>query len=143
VEIFVGNGRATLFWEDPWLAGLTAGAIAPVLIKLIKSVLRKRQSIREGLANNAWVLDIAGEHSVDATVQYLRLWDAVRAAAIVCDEGFGNDIFRWKWSGDGSFSSHTAYMMLFHGTIGFTAAPLIWASFAPLKHRFHAWLALR
>jgi hypothetical protein len=143
VEVVVGNGRASLFWEDPWLAGLTAKAIAPALMKLVKPALRKRRSIREGLANNAWVLDIAGELSVDATVQYLQLWDAVRAAAIVCDESFGSDVFRWKWSGDGSFSSRSAYRMLFHGTIGLTAAPLIWASFAPLKHRFHAWLALR
>ncbi|XP_051190649.1 uncharacterized protein [Lolium perenne] len=143
VEVVVGNGRASLFWEDPWLAGLTAGAIAPALMKLVKPAFRKRRSIREGLENNAWVLDIASELSVDATVQYLRLWDAVHAVAIVCDESFGSDVFRWKWSGDGSFSSRSAYRMLFHGTIGLTAAPLIWASFAPLKHRFHAWLALR
>jgi hypothetical protein len=32
--------------------------------------------------------------------------------------------------------------MLFHGTIGLPAAPLVWHSFAPLKHKLHAWLAL-
>ncbi|KAM0883789.1 hypothetical protein ACQ4PT_031414 [Festuca glaucescens] len=53
------------------------------------------------------------------------------------------DIFHWKWSGDGSFSSRSAYRLLFQGTTGLSAALLIWNSFAPLKHRFHAWLALR
>jgi hypothetical protein len=32
--------------------------------------------------------------------------------------------------------------MLFHGTIGLPAAPLVWHSFAPLKYKLHAWLAL-
>ncbi|KAM0834255.1 hypothetical protein ACQ4PT_063760 [Festuca glaucescens] len=143
VQIVVGDGKSVLFWEDPWIAGLTASAIAPELIKLVKPAVRKRRSVRDGLAHNAWVFDIAGELSVDATVQYMRLWEAVHGVAVVCSEDGGADSFRWKWSGDGSFSSRAAYRMLFHGCTGLAAAPLIWASFAPLKHRFHAWLALR
>ncbi|KAK1641707.1 hypothetical protein QYE76_059512 [Lolium multiflorum] len=53
------------------------------------------------------------------------------------------DSFRWKWSADGSFSSRGAYGVLFQGTVGLPAATLIWDSFAPFKHKMHAWLALQ
>jgi hypothetical protein len=32
---------------------------------------------------------------------------------------------------------------MFQGTTGLPAAPLVWHSFAPLKFKLHAWLALR
>ncbi|KAM0915717.1 hypothetical protein ACQ4PT_010654 [Festuca glaucescens] len=143
VQIVVGDGTSALFWEDPWIAGLSVSAIALELLKLVKPSVRKWRSVRDGLALNSWVLDIAGELSVDAIVQYLRLWEAIRAAADARGEEDAPDSFHWKWSGDGSFSSRSAYSILFHGSIGLTAVPLIWKSFAPLKHRFHAWLALR
>jgi hypothetical protein len=76
-------------------------------------------------------------------VEYLRLWSAVHVAAQQSPAPGAVDVFICKWSSDGAFSSRSAYDMLFQGTTGLAAAPLIWDSFAPLKHRFHAWLALR
>jgi hypothetical protein len=144
VRVELGNGDAVLFWEDPWIGGLNAAAIAPALFRLVSPAARKRRTVAAGLRQNSWALDIRGELSVDATVDYLHLWSAVHAAvarpSLAADEA---DVFRWKWTQDGVFSSRSAYGMLFQGTIGLAAAPLIWDSFAPLKHRFHAWLALR
>ncbi|KAM0878358.1 hypothetical protein ACQ4PT_034930 [Festuca glaucescens] len=141
VQIELGNGTAVLFWEDPWIGGLTAAAIAPVLIKLVAPAARKRRTVATGLLHNSWALDISGELSIDATVEYLRLWSAIHVVAHPSPAAGAVDVFRWKWSSDGSFSSRSAYGMLFQGTTSLAAAPLIWDSFAPLKHRFHAWLA--
>ncbi|KAM0845794.1 hypothetical protein ACQ4PT_056118 [Festuca glaucescens] len=143
VRFVLGNGASVLLWEDPWIGGLSAAAIAPDLLKLVRPAARKRRTVAAGLANNSWALDITGELSVDATVQYLHLWSAIQDAARQRHEPDAVDVFRWKWTGDGNFSSRSVYGMLFQGTTGLAAAPLIWDSFAPLKHRFHAWIALR
>jgi hypothetical protein len=73
----------------------------------------------------------------------MHLWMAVQRASPAALVGSDRDIYRWKWRADGQFTSRTAYRMLFQGVIGLPAAPLVWHSFAPLKHKLHAWLALR
>jgi hypothetical protein len=142
VQVQIGSGASTLFWEDAWLDGLTAEVIAPDLVELVRPSIRRRRTVREGRQANAWASDISGELSVDALVQYLRLWEAVQRVHLPVDSA-APDSFRWKWNGDGQFSARSAYRMLFHGTTGLPAAHLVWASFAPLKYKMHAWLALR
>jgi hypothetical protein len=105
VSVSVGDGDKTLFWEDPWIAGLAMGAIAPDLIKLVWSCIRRARTVQQGLLDASWVQDIAGELSVNAVVQFLKLWAELRNVAL----GTGSDIFRWKWTASGSFSSKTAY----------------------------------
>jgi hypothetical protein len=48
--------------------------------------------VQQWLLGHVWVLDIAGPLSVDATIQFFRLWDAV---ARVPTGGEG-DAFRWN-----------------------------------------------
>jgi hypothetical protein len=90
---------------------------------------------------NSWATDIAGQLSVDAVVQYMRLWAMIQEVGAL--RGGGHDSFAWKWHEDGRFSSKSAYRMQFHGTVGLPRVPLIWHSFAPLRFKMHAWLALR
>jgi hypothetical protein len=85
------------------------------------------------------VRDIAGELSVDAVVQFLKLWSAVQGI----DVGEGTDRFISKWTADGSFLSRTAYRTFFHDQTSLPGAAQVWHSFAPFKVQFHAWLALR
>jgi hypothetical protein len=40
--------------------------------------LRRRRTVHDGLAGNSWTGDISGELSVDAVVQYVRLWAAIQ-----------------------------------------------------------------
>ncbi|KAM0885371.1 hypothetical protein ACQ4PT_030436 [Festuca glaucescens] len=142
VRIAIGSGETVLFWEDAWINGLTAKAIAPALVDLVRPSVRRRRTVREGRPLNAWASDIAGELSVDAVVQYLRLWEAVQRVPNLADN-VAPDSFTWKWTGDGIFSARSAYRMFFQGSTGLPAAHLIWESFAPMKYRMHAWLALR
>ncbi|KAM0882834.1 hypothetical protein ACQ4PT_032013 [Festuca glaucescens] len=139
VTITVGSGSAILFWQDPWLGGLSVAAVAPAMLALVRPALVKRRKVSEGLPNNVWVNDIAGELSVDAVVQYFKLWDAVSRVSL----GESADSFTWKWTADGSFSSRSAYHAFFHGTTALLGAAQVWNSFAPFKFKFHAWLALR
>jgi hypothetical protein len=133
VKIVVGSGASILFWEDAWINGLTAEAIAPDLCRLIRPAVRSSRIVHDGLLGNSWVRDIYGELSVDAVVQYIRLWTQVCAIANTQLLPEAADSFVWKWTGDGRFSSRSAYRMLFHGSTGLPGAHLIWNSFAPLK----------
>jgi hypothetical protein len=139
VDITVGSGALLSFWEDPWLHGLSVAAIAPAVLGLVRPSCIKRRTVRDAVPLNAWALDITGELSVDAVVQYLKLWNAVASVRL----GVGEDSFRWKWTADGVFSVKSAYRAFFHGTTALPGAANIWHSFAPYKHRFHAWLSLR
>ncbi|KAM0861655.1 hypothetical protein ACQ4PT_045717 [Festuca glaucescens] len=113
------------------------------VVKLVQPRTRRSRTVQQGRFGNSWALDISGTLSVDAVVQYLRLWSAVSTVPVATPGLAERDSFRWKWSADGSFSSRGAYDALFQGTIGLPAARLVWDSFAPLKHKLHAWLALR
>ncbi|KAM0923616.1 hypothetical protein ACQ4PT_005410 [Festuca glaucescens] len=125
--------------EDPWLGGLSVAAVAPAVLALVRPALIKRRKVSEGLPNNEWVNDIAGELSVDTVVQFFKLWDAVSRISL----GKSADSFTWKWTADGSFSSRSAYRGFFHGTTALPGSAQVWNSFAPYKFKFHAWLALR
>ncbi|KAM0923617.1 hypothetical protein ACQ4PT_005410 [Festuca glaucescens] len=124
---------------DPWLGGLSVAAVAPAVLALVRPALIKRRKVSEGLPNNEWVNDIAGELSVDTVVQFFKLWDAVSRISL----GKSADSFTWKWTADGSFSSRSAYRGFFHGTTALPGSAQVWNSFAPYKFKFHAWLALR
>ncbi|KAM0925286.1 hypothetical protein ACQ4PT_004314 [Festuca glaucescens] len=138
-KISVGDGSSLLFWQDPWIDGLAPAAIAPAMLALVKPCVQRRRTVRDGLLGHAWATDIASPLSVDAIVQYLRLWSPI--AAIYA--GDGHDQFRFKWTSDGAFTSRSAYLALFEGTTTLPGAANVWNVFSPLKFKFHAWLALR
>ncbi|KAM0885331.1 hypothetical protein ACQ4PT_030415 [Festuca glaucescens] len=139
VVITVEGGESILFWEDPWIGGLSVAAVAPAVLKLVKPGVVSQRKVSNGLANNSWVRDISGTLSVDAVVQFLKLWTAVESVP----RGAEPDVLAWKWMADSKSSSKSAYRAFFHGTTALPGATLVWHSFAPFKFRFHAWLWLR
>ncbi|CAM0951820.1 unnamed protein product [Alopecurus aequalis] len=139
VRIEVGDGERIKLWEDPWIGGLNAEAIAPDVYALVRPRIRSRRSVQSGIIGNAWANDIVGPLMVNAVVQYLALWAAIQAV----QPAGGSDVFRWKWTADGGFSSRSAYAAFFHGSTAMPGATNIWHAFAPMKSKMHAWLALR
>jgi hypothetical protein len=139
VSITVGDGSTLLFWEDPWIDGLGATTIAPAIVKMVKPRFKKQRSVQAGMQGHAWTADIAGELSVDAVVQFMKLWAAVEAVNV----GEGADVFRWKWTASGAFSSRSAYRIRHEGTVALLGATNIWHAYAPMEFKMHAWLALR
>jgi hypothetical protein len=107
MNITIGTGTRILFWEDAWIGGLTAGAIAPSLVEMVRPAMRRKLTVAEGLFGNAWARGISGELTVDAIIGYLRLWSAIQE--VPCLEASEADSFRWKWMASGMFSSKTAY----------------------------------
>jgi hypothetical protein len=73
VSVCVGDGSRTLFWVDPWIGGLTAEAIVPDLMRMVRPGIKRVRTVQRGLQGTSWLLDIAGELSVDAVVQFLKL----------------------------------------------------------------------
>jgi hypothetical protein len=110
-------------------------------MKHIRSSVKRARTVAEGLLDHGWPHNIAGELSVAALRDYLKLWNAIQG---VPRRGFDEaNTFPWKWTANGSYTSKLAYLTLFHGTTGLAGAANMWNSFAPLKHKLHAWLALR
>jgi hypothetical protein len=139
VQISVGDSAGTLFWEDPWISGHGVDSLAREVLKLVKPRFRRLRTVQQGMENSSWVLDITDELSVDAVVQFLRLWTTMTEVPF---HG-GDDHFRWKWTEKGVYTSGSAYRAFFHGTTSLPEAAQVWHSFALFKVKFHAWLALR
>ncbi|KAM0921177.1 hypothetical protein ACQ4PT_007069 [Festuca glaucescens] len=137
--ITVGTGSAILFWQDPWLQGLSAGCIASEILSMVRPSIIRMLSVQEWLDGDAWVRGIAGVLSVDATVQFFRLWEAVRRVAPSGEA----DAFRWKWSAARVFSARSAYQVFFIGRTTLPGAAQLWNAFAPLRFKVFGWLALR
>jgi hypothetical protein len=53
------------------------------------------------------------------------------------------DQFIWKGSESGMYTVKHTYMLLCQGMVIDDMHKLVWKSFAPLKYRTFAWLALR
>ena len=45
----IGNGRNTKFWDDRWIEGAAPSDIAPTLVRLVPSRVRKRLTVHQGL----------------------------------------------------------------------------------------------
>jgi hypothetical protein len=136
INIALGNGALTLFWEDPWIHGQPVDAFAPDLLRLVRPAARSSRTVRQGLLGATWVQDIVGELSINAVV---RLWRELQGVQL----GVGSDTVTWKWTPSGKFSSRTAYRAFFFGRTALPGAMQVWNAFAPFKYQFHAWLALR
>jgi hypothetical protein len=136
----VGAGDRILFWTDPWIDGASAASIAPDVLKLVRPLAMRTRTVAQGLTANAWTRDICGTLTINAVVQYLQLWARLRVVHLDPDTP---DIFRWKLSPSGQFSSKSAYLACFAGRTSLPAAKEIWTSFAPLKFKFFGWLAIQ
>jgi hypothetical protein len=118
-----------------------ADTIAPELMKHIRPSIRRTRTMVDDMPNHSWARDIRGELSVDAIRGYLKLWGAIQAVPRLGHDN--EDSFRWKWTVDSCYSSKSAYLTLFYGTTALPGATHMWHSFALLKYKLHAWLALR
>ncbi|KAM0910526.1 hypothetical protein ACQ4PT_014089 [Festuca glaucescens] len=110
VRIEVGTGDRILFWEHPWVDGLSVAALAPAVLKLVCPGPARSRTVQQGLRDNAWVRDIGGVLTVDAVVQYLRLWHLIQSVHVRADTP---DVFSWKFSASGEFATRPSYVACF------------------------------
>ncbi|KAK1643064.1 hypothetical protein QYE76_060869 [Lolium multiflorum] len=79
--------------------GCTGGLsprVAPEVLGLVRPGGVKRRGVCNRVLNHTWARDIVGELSVDAVMQFLRLWNAVEAV-LLSDH---DDEFVQKWMED-------------------------------------------
>jgi hypothetical protein len=133
----IGNGQRTLFWEDRWIDGRAVREIAPLLYDCIPKRRRRTRTVANGLPANRWARDIQGVIGLQEIGQYLQLWHLIEHTALTEDP----DTLIWKWTTNGVYSAHSAYLASFHGAITCANWRLNWRTWAPPKVKFFQWLA--
>jgi hypothetical protein len=132
----VRDGSHTLFWKDHWLNGCSIRQLALNLWEAVPSQTRNSRMVRDALRALRWVRDIVFARTVLVVVQYLHLWDLLRAFHLSNQP----DRFVWKWSSSGEFSASSVYNALFVGTTHMAGADHIWKIHAPGRCGFFGWL---
>lgn len=132
----VGNDTRALFWEDRWIDGRSVREIAPCLYACIPKRRRKLRTVVDGLLANRWAQDIQGVMGV-REMQYMQLWHKIEHTTLSAEP----DRLTWKWSANGTYSTRSAYLATFHGSIPCDAWKLTWKCWAPPRVRFFHWLA--
>ncbi|RCV25755.1 hypothetical protein SETIT_5G191100v2, partial [Setaria italica] len=94
----IGDGANTLFWKDRWLAGKSIQDLAPRLYIFVSKRRVNRRTVREALTNKQWFQDIQGNLTVDALMEYLKLWDII--AGVVLHQDIP-DKHVWRLSSSG------------------------------------------
>ena len=83
--------------------------------------------------------DIKRALTVQVLEDYFNIWDLVVGVALQQEVP---DQFRWTLTQSGTYTSKSAYVAFFVGTIKFAPWKRIWKSWAPLRCKFFIWLAI-
>jgi hypothetical protein len=135
----LGNGERARFWRDRWLDGARLEDIAPNLTAMIPAHKAKVRTVKEGLTG-MWLRDYGPNLSEAALAEFFTLWQMLAVVHLVPDR---EDALRWAWTGDGAYSSKSAYRAFFVGRLRATTASQIWRSRAQYGCKFFAWIVSR
>ena len=78
-------------------------------------------------------------NSVTEMVEFVGLWDSVTQVTLSEED----DVISWRWTADGEYTSKSAYLAQFNGSINTFNATAIWKAQAEGKHKFFAWLLVQ
>jgi hypothetical protein len=84
-----------------------------------------------------WVSDFQGALTVSVLLDYFELFQELENVEL---QPGVPDKHIWRLSPSGRFSSKTAYMAMFQGSIPFQPAERVWKTWAPNKCKFFLWL---
>jgi hypothetical protein len=111
--ITLGNGRKTHIWQVAWLEGKMPKDIAPKIFEICK---RKNWKVAQALHDDEWIRKFSREAplSIDHLTQFFQLWALIQNVHL--DEHVEDDIV-WKLTGNGQYSTASAYKLQFFGLI--------------------------
>jgi hypothetical protein len=95
MQVEIGDGSRTLFWQDRWLHGHRIADIAPRLVAAIPKKKINQRKVQETLTENRWALDIPGAITVGVLVEYLQLWEVLQIVEL--QPGVQDNHF-WRFS---------------------------------------------
>lgn len=135
-EYVVGDEADTSFWKANWLGGKCIAWRWPVLFSYVGC---SRLTVDKALANNRWVRDLQGSLSNEALGEYFQLWEEVQGISLHPTP----DSIKWKLTGDGIFSTSSAYDLFCAMKEDCDHGALLWHTKAPSRVRFFMWLVLK
>lgn len=109
---------------------------------LFKHSRRKNRSVREALAEDTWISDLAHGNTDAILADFLALnrWLATTDIRMQDDQ---EDKIRWCFTADGAYTAASAYKAQFEGHIKTPFRQLVWSTWAPGRLRIFAWLLLK
>jgi hypothetical protein len=110
---------------------------ALVVHALVPKTIRNKRTVKEALLQGQWVSDFQGALTVPVLLQYLELFQELEQVVLQPEVP---DMHIWRLSPTGKFSSKSAYMAMFQGSISFQLAERISKPWAPNKCKFFIWL---
>lgn len=113
--------------------------ITPKVVLMVSKRRLKACSVKEGLTGQ-WLRDCGLDMVEGALAEFFMLWHRLGAGALTLEQ---DDVLLWRWSGDGCYSSKSAYDAFFAGSTKASITQEIWRSRAPYNCKFFAWLASR
>ncbi|KAK1602185.1 hypothetical protein QYE76_017324 [Lolium multiflorum] len=125
----LGNGTKLLFWSDRWLAGQSIADLAPAVVAAVNPRVIKRRSVASALPENAWIRDITGTLSTEASIQFLHLVDITAEQEL---HPGSQDTLTWNLTESGSYSAKSAYKAFFQGSTFSPHHNSIWECWSPL-----------
>jgi hypothetical protein len=72
--VVLGNGRATMFWTDPWLDGYSLAMLTPDLVQAVSRHRCKGRSVMDALNNGTWIQDISGPRTIPVMMQFVLIF---------------------------------------------------------------------
>ena len=127
----VGSGESTFFWTDNWIDGTSIPSMVPALYQVV-AARRRGALVCDALPGNAWVRHITGAHTVQVINEFMFVWQQVRRFLPL--QGTP-DVFRWRLTPDGAYSSTSVYGAMFFGASRTLGAREIWKTSAPPRVR--------
>ncbi|WVZ55170.1 hypothetical protein U9M48_005869 [Paspalum notatum var. saurae] len=134
--VSVGNGASTSFWHDSWLDGKAPMDIAP---NLYPFAWRKNKKVSEELTDLNWTRGLWRMETTQQLEEFISLWNLLEDIQLSDQE----DSIQWKWTANGIYSSKSAYMAQFHGSLCTFKANLIRKAHAEGKHKFFTMLLIQ
>jgi hypothetical protein len=129
--VTIGNGDKAYFWHHNWLEGEAPRYLAPQLFKLVHM---KNRMICQQLHNGNWSRALQVPITTTQLQEFIGLWIRLQnVQLLICKI----QLFNWKWTADGAYSTSSAYRTQFRGSHRKIQHDLIWKERSENQCKIH------
>jgi hypothetical protein len=112
MQVEIGDGSTTLFWQDRWFHGQRIVDVAPRLVAAVPKKTVGKCTVLEALTDNRWISDIHGATIVGVIAEYLILWDILSTVELQMGV---SGIHFWRLAANKQYSVKVVYEGFFLG----------------------------
>lgn len=124
---------------DRWIHGFSVSDIGPRLAERVNTRTKNSRTVSAALTNELWKLDFEPDSSLMLLLQVVHLRHAI---ATVQRSSEAEDEFSWPADPRGVYTAKSTYERLCQGLVRSPTPQNIGRSWAPLKCKIFAWLAV-